>query len=61
MHARCCKTNYNSSPISQNAAIVEAGLGYSPAPNVSLGIYYAGQLAPNAQENSFNGTVDLKF
>ena len=48
-------------PISQNAAIVEAGLAYSPAPNVSLGIYYAGQLAPNAQENSFNGTVDFKF
>ncbi len=48
-------------PISQNAAIVEAGLAYSPAPNVSLGLYYAGQLAPNAQENSLNGTVDFKF
>ena len=48
-------------PISQNAAIVEAGLSYSPARNVSLGLYYAGQLAPNAQENSLNGTVDFKF
>jgi len=28
---------------------------------VSLGVYYAGQLAPNAQENSFNGTIDFKF
>jgi uncharacterized protein with beta-barrel porin domain len=48
-------------PINQNAAILEAGLAYSPAPNVSLGLYYAGQLAPNAQENGLNGTVDFKF
>jgi len=48
-------------PISQNAAIVEAGLAYSPAPNLSLGLYYAGQLAPDAQENSLNGTIDFKF
>ena len=38
-----------------------SGLGYSPAPNVTLGLYYSGQLAPNAQENSVNGTVDFKF
>jgi len=48
-------------PISQNAALVEVGLGYTPAPNVTLGLYYSGQIAPNAQENSLNGTVALKF
>ena len=48
-------------PINQNAALVEVGIGYSPLPSVTLGIYYAGQLAPNAQENSLNGTVGFKF
>jgi hypothetical protein len=28
---------------------------------LSLGLTYAGQLAPNAQENSLNGTIDFKF
>jgi outer membrane autotransporter protein len=48
-------------PINENAAIVQAGIAYAPLPGLSLGITYAGQLAPNAQENSFNGTVDFKF
>jgi outer membrane autotransporter protein len=47
-------------PINQNAALVEVGLGYSPAPNVTLGLYYSGQLAPTAQENSPSGTIALK-
>jgi hypothetical protein len=33
----------------------------TPVPNVTLGLYYSGQIAPNAQENSFNGTIALKF
>jgi len=48
-------------PINQDAAILELGLGYSPAPDITLGLHYSGQLAPNAQENSFSGTIDLKF
>ncbi|HEX7198760.1 MAG TPA: autotransporter outer membrane beta-barrel domain-containing protein, partial [Dongiaceae bacterium] len=48
-------------PISQNAAILQAGLAYSPLRNLSLGLTYAGQLAPNVQENSLNGTIDIRF
>jgi len=48
-------------PISQNAAILQAGIAYSPLPNLSVGLIYAGQLAPNVQENSLNGTIDFKF
>jgi uncharacterized protein with beta-barrel porin domain len=48
-------------PINENAALVEVGLGYVPAPNVTLGLYYSGQFAPNAPENSLNGTIALKF
>ena len=48
-------------PINQNAAIVEVGLGYSPLPDISLGLYYAGQLGSDAQENSINGTIGFKF
>ncbi len=48
-------------PISQNAALLEFGLGYSPLPNMTLGLYYAGQLGCAAQENSVNGTIGFKF
>jgi outer membrane autotransporter protein len=48
-------------PINADAAIPQAGLAYSPLPNLSLGLTYAGQLAPNAQENSLSGTIDFRF
>jgi outer membrane autotransporter protein len=51
----------SGAPINQNSAIVELGLGYSPAPNVTFGLYYSGQLGAEAQENSLSGTVNLKF
>ncbi len=48
-------------PVSRDAAAVDIGIGYHPKPGLALGIYYAGQLAPGAQENNITGSITLKF
>lgn len=48
-------------PLSRNAAILDAGIFYHPAPAISLSVYYTGQLAPAAQENNITGAISVTF
>ncbi|UDF32924.1 UNVERIFIED_ORG: autotransporter domain-containing protein (plasmid) [Roseateles sp. XES5] len=48
-------------PITRDAAVVEAGLDMTLTPSATLGITYSGQFGSGAVDQSFKGTLNVKF
>lgn len=48
-------------PVAENAALVEAGLDLSLSSALTVSLFYAGQLASDAQENMVKGGLTLRF
>src|SRR5262249_9860043 len=48
-------------PIVRNAALVESGLDLRIAPNVAVGVSYAGQLANSVRDHSVKGNFTWRF
>lgn len=48
-------------PIASDAALVEAGLDLTVAPNAALSVFYAGQLSQSDTSNMVKGSFTLKF
>ncbi|KQT86584.1 hypothetical protein ASG48_17700 [Aurantimonas sp. Leaf443] len=51
----------SGAPIAEDTAVLEFGLGVDIAPNATLGLHYAGQLAEEASDNGVRATFNLKF
>ena len=51
----------SGAPIARNAALVEAGLDLAIAPQATIGLSYAGQLAGSAQDQSVKGNLSWRF
>jgi outer membrane autotransporter protein len=48
-------------PVARDAALIEAGADLDLASNLTLGLSYAGQIAPDARENAVRADVRLRF
>jgi outer membrane autotransporter protein len=48
-------------PISQDTALLEAGLAVEVAPTATLSLSYQGQFAGNVQDNGITGSFDWRF
>ncbi|EIM28651.1 autotransporter outer membrane beta-barrel domain-containing protein [Microvirga lotononidis] len=48
-------------PIDRNALVVEAGLDWWIAPDMTLGVAYAGQIESHAQEHALKGSFTWRF
>lgn len=48
-------------PVAQDAALVEAGLDIAFSSSLTASVFYAGQLASDAQENMLKGGLTLRF
>lgn len=48
-------------PIARDAIAIEAGLDFAVAPNATLGLSYAGQIASGATDNGFKVDLSVRF
>jgi outer membrane autotransporter protein len=48
-------------PIARDAALIEAGYEVRLTPQVTLGLFYAGELANSAQDHSVKGNFAWQF
>ena len=48
-------------PITDDTAIIEAGLDFSVAANANLGLSYSGQLSPDAQDHGLKADLLVRF
>ncbi len=48
-------------PLARNSALLDAGVDFAVAPNATLGLSYAGQLANSVQDNGVRGRFNWKF
>ncbi|MDW6025396.1 autotransporter domain-containing protein [Mesorhizobium sp. BAC0120] len=48
-------------PIAEDAAVIEAGLDFKPAPTTILGLSYSGQIAQDARQHGFRADFNVRF
>ncbi|SHG25187.1 outer membrane autotransporter barrel domain-containing protein [Kaistia soli DSM 19436] len=48
-------------PIAQDAALIDAFIGFRPTSRVDFGLRYSGQIADDATDNAVQGTLDIRF
>ena len=48
-------------PIAQNTALIGAGFDYNFTDRISASVSYGGQLPAAATDNTFKGTINVRF